>query len=320
VIAFSFGVPDEEQMLIENLTSGPADILIVDDTPGDVAGLLAALEKEGHRCRVAASEAEAFATIASTPPDLILLDAVLTGSDGYEICRRLKADHGTARVPVVFIASADAGFDRERASEAGGADYVSFPLHPSEIRSRVRDQVKITRLAAALEVLATHDGLTGLANRRQFESTLLAEWNRASRKSDPVAILLVDVDGMKLYNDSHGHAAGDSCLKRVAGALQGALTRATDVVARYAGETFAVILPGAESEEAHRQGERLRQAVRDLAIPFENPGVAEVLTVSVGAASIRPAAEILHSELVAAAEDALYRAKHQGRDRTETVS
>lgn len=307
-------------MLIENLTSGPADILIVDDTPGDVAGLLAALEKEGHRCRVAASEEEAFATIATTPPDLILLDALLAGSDGYEICRRLKADHGTARVPVIFLASVEAGFDRERAFEAGGADYISFPLHPFEIRSRVRDQVKITRLAAALEVLATNDGLTGLANRRQFESTLLAEWNRASRKSDPVAILLVDVDGMKLYNDTHGHAAGDSCLKRVAGALQGALTRATDVVARYAGETFSVILPGAESEEAHRQGERLRQAVRDLAIPFENPGVSEILTVSVGAASIRPAAEILHSELVAAAEEALYRAKHQGRDRIEMAS
>jgi len=164
-----------------------------------------------------------------------------------------------------------------------------------------------------LEQLATRDGLTGLANRRCFDDTLLAEWARAMRQAQPLSLLMVDVDNFKAYNDANGHLGGDECLKRIASAVSSEM-RANDLVARYGGEEFAVILPNQSLKGAAIVAERIRSRVERLQVPNRNAAAGHV-TVSIGAATALAAPDSNPSQLVAIADAALYRAKHMGRNR-----
>jgi diguanylate cyclase (GGDEF)-like protein len=164
-----------------------------------------------------------------------------------------------------------------------------------------------------LEQLATRDGLTGLANRRCFDDTLMAEWARAMRQAQPLSLLMVDVDNFKAYNDANGHLGGDECLKRIASAVSSEM-RANDLVARYGGEEFAVILPNQSLKGAAIVAERIRSRVERLQVPNRNAAAGHV-TVSIGAATALASADSNPSQLVAIADAALYRAKHMGRNR-----
>jgi diguanylate cyclase (GGDEF)-like protein/PAS domain S-box-containing protein len=177
----------------------------------------------------------------------------------------------------------------------------------------LRDVTDEKRAQVALEQLATRDGLTGLANRRCFDDTLNAEWQRALRNQQPLSLLMVDVDNFKQYNDAYGHLGGDECLQRIASAVSSEM-RANDLVARYGGEEFAVILPNQSLKGAAIVAERIRCRVEQLRLP--NLGSKQhVVTVSIGAATALAAAENDPSQLVATADSALYRAKHMGRNR-----
>jgi diguanylate cyclase (GGDEF)-like protein/PAS domain S-box-containing protein len=177
----------------------------------------------------------------------------------------------------------------------------------------LRDMTEEKLAQAALEQLATRDGLTGLANRRCFDETLQAEWARALRQRQPLSLLMVDVDNFKAYNDANGHLGGDECLKRIAGAVASEM-RANDLVARYGGEEFAVILPNQSLKGAASVAERIRTRVEGLQLPH---GLAaeQRVTVSIGAATALASNEIAPDDLVATADAALYRAKHMGRNR-----
>lgn len=177
----------------------------------------------------------------------------------------------------------------------------------------LRDVTDEKRAQVALEQLATRDGLTGLANRRCFDDTLQAEWQRALRHQQPLSLLMVDVDNFKQYNDAYGHLGGDECLQRIASAVSSEM-RANDLVARYGGEEFAVILPNQSLKGAAIVAERIRCRVEQLRLP--NLGSKQhVVTVSIGAATALAAPENDPSQLVATADSALYRAKHMGRNR-----
>ncbi len=177
----------------------------------------------------------------------------------------------------------------------------------------LRDVTDEKKAQVALEHLATRDGLTGLANRRCFDDTLHAEWQRALRHQQPLSLLMVDVDNFKQYNDAYGHLGGDECLQRIASAVASEM-RANDLVARYGGEEFAVILPNQSLKGAAIVAERIRCRVEQLHVP--NLGSREhVVTVSIGAATALAAPENDPSQLVATADSALYRAKHMGRNR-----
>ncbi|NVM78299.1 diguanylate cyclase (GGDEF)-like protein/PAS domain S-box-containing protein [Duganella sp. SG902] len=177
----------------------------------------------------------------------------------------------------------------------------------------LRDVTDEKRAQVALEQLATRDGLTGLANRRCFDDTLHAEWQRALRHQQPLSLLMVDVDNFKQYNDAYGHLGGDECLQRIATAVSSEM-RANDLVARYGGEEFAVILPNQSLKGAAIVAERIRCRVEQLRLP--NLGSEQhVVTVSIGAATALAAPENDPSQLVATADSALYRAKHMGRNR-----
>jgi len=182
----------------------------------------------------------------------------------------------------------------------------------------LRDLTEEKMARLALEKLATRDGLTGLANRRCFDETLAAEWQRAQRQCQPISLLMVDVDNFKAYNDANGHLGGDECLKRIATAVASEM-RANDLVARYGGEEFAVILPNQSLKGAAIVAERIRSRVERLRLPNGLAPLRQV-TVSIGAATAIAGPHNTASELVAIADAALYRAKHLGRNRISLPS
>lgn len=177
----------------------------------------------------------------------------------------------------------------------------------------LRDMTLQKLAQTALQELANHDGLTGIANRRAFDETLKLEWRRTMRDSQPLALLMVDVDHFKHYNDHYGHLAGDECLKKVASSMSDEMQRASDVVARYGGEEFAVILPNCTLEGATVVAEKLRKAVEKQRIPFVNSELGHV-TVSIGVAAVDPSPAGDSWQLISTADAALYRAKASGRN------
>jgi diguanylate cyclase (GGDEF)-like protein len=168
-----------------------------------------------------------------------------------------------------------------------------------------------TRLAQ----MAREDALTGVANRRAFDEVLAEEWRRAERQATPLALMMIDVDLFKAYNDRLGHPEGDACLRTIAQEISRHTRRAGEMVARYGGEEFAVLLPGCAREEALAAAEKLRSAIRTLGLPHPQSEVAPVVTVSIGVAAVRPSAATSSDALLDASDRALYRAKHGGRDR-----
>jgi len=164
-----------------------------------------------------------------------------------------------------------------------------------------------------LQKLSVTDALTGLANRRQLANLLEAEWQRGQRRAEPLAVAMIDIDHFKLYNDHYGHLIGDTCLRRVAAAINETV-RTNDMVARYGGEEFVIVLPGAGLDDASRVADRVRTAVLALAEPHAAAS-AGLVTVSIGVASTLPSPGKVAEELVAAADAQLYRAKRDGRNR-----
>jgi diguanylate cyclase (GGDEF)-like protein len=180
-----------------------------------------------------------------------------------------------------------------------------------------RDMTKHKDLQEKLAMMATQDGLTGLANRRHFDDRLQEEWRRAERDETPLSLLMMDVDYFKRFNDQYGHQAGDSCLKAVATALTGEARRSSDLAARYGGEEFVLLLPNTDEAGCASVAERLRQALNALGVPHALNPPTKLLTISLGGATGWPKADSStnHTSLIAAADRALYAAKHAGRDR-----
>ena len=182
-----------------------------------------------------------------------------------------------------------------------------------------RSQHALRDANARLKQLSLLDALTGVANRRQFDQTLELEWNRAQRTGRPLSLLILDVDCFKALNDRYGHQVGDECLSRIAAALQDSLRRAGELVARYGGEEFAAILPGVEASGAVQLAESMRQAVLSLEIENQDSLAHRYVTASIGVATQNPQRGTLPAELITAADNALYRAKRNGRHRVESA-
>ncbi len=199
---------------------------------------------------------------------------------------------------------------------------LTHAIHALDKEKAAQSQliVQLEEAQVALEKLATRDGLTGLANRRCFDDTLSVEWRRTMREMAPLSLLMLDVDYFKRYNDAYGHQQGDACLQAVANAMMGELLRVSDLSTRYGGEEFAVILPNTALEGAMVVGKRICAAIARLDMPHSGSDVAKHVSVSIGVATFVPSPKTSPVQLIAVADAALYRAKHEGRNRVVAMS
>ena len=291
-----------------------ARLLIVDDQPINIQSLYKVFAAD-CQVQMATSGAKALALCREDPPDLVLLDVEMPGMDGYEVCERLKADKATHDIPVIFVTAHRDIAAETRGLELGAVDFIAKPISPPVVRARVRTHLKLKAQADQLRQMAFIDGMTGVYNRRWFNDRLIAEWGSAARSGAPLALLMIDVDFFKRFNDHYGHQAGDECLIRVASALKTSLHRAGDMVARYGGEEFACILPATDLQGALKVADHLEQKVRSLGIGHAMSDAEKIVTISIGAAATLSYDRGGPEALLGLADNQLYRAKQGGRAR-----
>lgn len=320
-------------------------ILIVDDS-AEFRALVVRFLRDGGFDDIAeeASAEEAFDRIGlmnpdgslPAPVDLILLDIDLPGASGIDACRRIKGDERFRDVPILMVTANTDMALLQQSFEAGASDYITKPIRRGELLARLKsagrvklelerrkarereilgEKLLLERANRQLERLASADALTGVANRLRFEEVYKREWAQAQRTCSALSLALVDIDELKSYNDTYGHIRGDACLTAVARVLESTARRGSDLVARYGGDEFAVILPGFDEDRAMDMARRLHRSVAQLQIEHEALAAADCVTVSIGISTTTPSPNQTPTSLIAQADKALYRSKMTGRNR-----
>ncbi|MES2948304.1 MAG: diguanylate cyclase [Pseudomonadota bacterium] len=297
-------------------TPGDATILVVDDTPANLS-LMSSLLKDSYKVKVANRGERALEIARSdAPPDLILLDILMPGMDGYEVCRRLKAQAATKDIPIIFL-TAMADVENESMGFALGAvDYIAKPFNKTVVKARIRVHMQLKRQSRLLENLVFMDALTEIPNRRALDQTFEQEWARCARTGSPLSYVLIDIDQFKQFNDHYGHGCGDECLVRIAKALHGCVQRPSDCVGRYGGEEFAAILANTDMDDALHVAQNFHARVAALQIPHALSSVTPHVTISIGVATAHPVAGQSLQMLSEAADRMLYEAKSAGKNTT----
>jgi diguanylate cyclase (GGDEF)-like protein len=309
-------------------------ILVIDDSITNLKVAAEHLKGQGAEILTARDGETGLERARLALPDLILLDVQLPGIDGFETCRRLKADQRTKDLPIIFMTVLTNVEDKLKGFAAGGVDYIPKPFQVEELLARVNTHLTIYRLQrdlrteiqerkqveaalrkANLELqrLAVLDDMTQVANRRRFDQYLQAQWEQAHQPT--LSLLLCDVDHFKRYNDGYGHQAGDRCLRLVAQAISRAVGHVNDLVARYGGEEFAVILPHTDIDGALSVAEAIQAEIWSMQLPHAYSDLQAHVTLSIGAACVAPSRDLAPDALIESADTALYQAKRQGRNR-----
>ncbi len=276
--------------------------------------MLADFRKESFDLEWSPNFNEGLAALASGRYAACLLDYQLGDRSGLDLLRQAAA--ALATTPVILITGWTSGDIDLEAVNAGALDYlVKTEITPRTLERSLRYVLKMAESMQALRQLATHDDLTGLFNRREFDRLLNEEWQRASRFGRPFAVTIVDLDHFKRVNDTYGHLVGDSALRHVASLLAGQV-RSIDRVARYGGEEFAIIQVETDLASALATTERLRALLQEMPFQFTGPGGEQTLplTLSAGVAAFPIHGESA-ADVVGAADRALYAAKTDGRNR-----
>lgn len=292
-------------------------ILIVDDQPL-IIRVLYELFKDECEVFMCTSGRDALQKCKTIKPDLILLDLVMPEMDGYQVCKCLKDDEDLADIPVIFVTASFDQSDEVKGFEVGAVDFIHKPVNPIITRARVNTHIRLKRQSDLLKSLALVDGLTGIANRRHFESTIQIDWLQCAREKSPLSLLLMDIDQFKMFNDYYGHLAGDGCLQKVAKSLSNTLNRPYDLVARYGGEEFAFILPKTDLDGANYIAKTVAENIRQLGIPHLR-STAGLVTLSIGVATTIPHHKISPDMLIAEADKVLYQAKENGRNQSVSI-
>jgi len=312
---------------------GNQKILIIDDTPANIQ-ILNAILKDQYQIFFATHGKVGLEIARREQPDLILLDIMMPGMSGYEVCSQLKNSGKTHNIPIIFITAMVNPEEEARGLEAGAIDYLIKPVSPPIVRMRIRNHLELKRqrdmlehlsqeLAdknSILESLAREDGLTGVANRRQFDEILDAEIRRSGRTGQPLSLVLCDIDFFKSYNDCYGHLAGDDCLRSIGILLKKVFRRVGDLVARYGGEEFAVILPNTEADQAAELAEALRQEMQAAGLPHKSSSIADSVTISIGVVTASCTDEHGPEWFIGMADNAMYESKENGRNRVTVVA
>ncbi len=318
-------------------------VLLIDDDPMVAEALRLMVEGEDDlRMHYCSDASTALDVAEQLKPTVILLDMVMPDIDGLTLLRYLRVNEATQSVPVLALSMKDDAKLKADIFSAGGNDYLIKLPESIELLARIRyhsqcyirllqrdeafraldiSQRKLAASNIKLQQLASMDGLTGIPNRRTFQETIDTEWERATRDGDPLSLIMMDIDFFKKCNDHYGHQHGDEVLRRVAKALAGCIKRPADMVARYGGEEFAVLLPATDLEGAAKVGEQLRSTVEGLKLENAKSQVCDWVTISLGVASCIPIpGEIETEQLIKRADEALYEAKEQGRNRVIKAS
>ena len=324
-------------------------ILIVDDQPANLLAMEGVLEGMGANLLTASSGHEALALVLKHEFAMVLLDVQMPDMDGFETAELMRGMKQTRHLPIVFVTAISKEDEHIfRGYDAGAIDYLFKPVNPVILRSKVEIFLKIHRqqrllekktmeldqkveellvLKAQLEEanqqleeLSRTDALTGLANRRHFKEVLAAEWRRAQRNGQFLALIMADLDAFKSFNDTYGYLAGDDCLRKIAVALRSPLMRPSDLAARFGGEEFVILLPGTDLEGGTFIAEAIRRDVERLAIPHADSSTGGLVTMSFGVAAVKPYDDLVDLNLVCAADKALYMAKEEGKNRCVAVT
>ncbi len=304
-------------------------VMVVEDSKVTMKALCNYLKHMGvSNLLTAVTGQEAIELFRKHHPDIILLDVILPDIDGFDIARKFRSiEKGDEWAAIIFLSSMDKDEDVALGIEAGGDDYLLKPISEVVLKAKMNAMRRLVEMQRALvevtqefnlankelQRLSTTDGLTGIANRRFFDQLSLREWRRCKRTKKPLALVMVDVDHFKKYNDTYGHQAGDECLKSVAAQVARAAPRASDLAARYGGEEFVLVLGETTVDAAKWVANNIRQHVADLNMPHSASNIGHV-SVSCGVASLLPIEGMTFEILLKTADEALYKAKKQGRN------
>jgi diguanylate cyclase (GGDEF)-like protein len=295
-------------------------ILVADDDLVSRTVLERSLHRRGHEV-ITAGDGETAWKILQGPdaPRLALLDWMMPGRTGPEICKEIRRRVSMAYSYLVLVTSSENKVDVIHGLEAGADDYLTKPINPAELHARLRAGLRILeledKLVAAREEMqfkATHDALTRLMNRAAVDDFLRRELARSRREQSPLGLLFADIDHFKSVNDKHGHAVGDAVIRKIANRLAGGV-RAYDAVGRYGGEEFLIVLPGCDTSGVMDRAHHLLDVTRSR--PFETAAGNLQITASIGAACDLDCDSATVASFVHVADVALYRAKHEGRNR-----
>jgi len=318
--------------------NAPIRILVVDDVPDNVEILDARLTSRGYQVLTATNGQEALERVHQDPPHLILCDVMMPVLDGFEVSRRIKQDDSLPFIPIILVTARDTAEDVVEGLEAGADDYIAKPYNFKELEARMRAMLRIKRLQDELDQknrelavvvdelelankrlrkLSITDGLTGLFNHRHVHELLRDEWERSLRSGEALSVAMLDLDRFKQVNDTYGHPTGDVILYETARILRDA-AREIDMVGRYGGEEFIVILPSTDEGEAARFAERVREQVANHL--FRDEANELHMTTSCGVASAPDDAVDSCEALLKLADTALYAAKQGGRNRVIRAS
>lgn len=318
-------------------------ILLVDDDSGIRKVLELRLHSEGFRIISTPNARTAYEILGmatdsriASEIDLILMDILMPDIRGIDACREIKSRPALKDIPIILMTASTDDCHLEEAFNAGAMDFISKPFQRVELLVRIRSALRLkseidrrkrreeelivaTRESQEanlkLQRLAAVDGLTEIFNRRYFDHALQREFQRCLRNQSPIAVIMIDIDGFKQFNDFFGHVRGDQCLKRISSELKKLCKRSHDFIARYGGEELVVVLPETAEEGAEKMAETLRARVESLAIDHPKAPVGNCVTISLGVACLVPQPKIAPEELVRRADRALYQSKSAGRNR-----
>ncbi|MEO0456943.1 MAG: diguanylate cyclase [Cyanobacteria bacterium P01_A01_bin.114] len=327
----------------------PVFILAIDSPERELAPLIKALELHGYNIQVYIDPQANLRTVQVIKPDLILINLRTSRANGYQLCQSVQKTPELQDTPVVFVGSDTSKVQSVLALRSGGSDYLSFPIRLEECVLRLQNHLQIGKLVRRLKFdnaglthqiqqrdrtlrerdaralnlaeenqtlqrLVYIDTLTQIANRRGFNQQLEDLWSKLGQAQQPLALLMCDVDHFKAYNDTYGHPAGDSCLQMIAHIITQATLNPAALVARYGGEEFAIVMPMTGAQKAARLADKIQTALSNRRWPHKTSS-ANFVSLSIGVASTVPSVGLSPDTLIRMADEALYAAKLQGRDR-----